>query len=80
MRDSEAALKRRDVMIAARRKAWSIGDVVALWHWAFESHWLRCSSNQALQATPDDAFSSADAGGAFWLGVPELGRSTKERV
>ena len=30
--------------------------------------------NQAVQATPNDAFSSAVAGGAFWLGVPDLGR------
>ena len=30
--------------------------------------------NQAVQATPNDAFSSAVADGAFWLGVPELGR------
>ena len=28
--------------------------------------------NQAVQATPNDAFSSAVADGAFWLGVPEL--------
>ena len=31
-------------------------------------------ANKALQATPIDAFSSADADGAFWLGLPELGR------
>ena len=31
-------------------------------------------SNKTLQATPDGAVSSADADGAFWLGVPELGR------
>ena len=73
-RDLEVALKRRDFMIAGRRKGWSIGEIAALWRWAFESHWLRCSSNQALQATPDDAFSSAVADGAFWLGVPELWR------
>ena len=33
------------------------------------------ASNQALQATPDGAASSADADGAFCLGVPELSRS-----
>ena len=32
------------------------------------------SPNKALQATPNDAFSSAVADGAFWLGVPELDR------
>ena len=31
--------------------------------------------NQALQATPNGAVSSAVADGAFCLGVPELGRS-----
>ena len=31
--------------------------------------------NQALQATPNGAVSSAVADGAFWLGVPELSRS-----
>ena len=30
--------------------------------------------NKAVQATPVGAFSSADADGAFWLGVPDLGR------
>ena len=74
-RDLEEALKKRAFMIAGRRKGWSIGEVAAFWRWAFESQWLRCSSNQALQATPVDALSSADADGAFWLGVPELGRS-----
>ena len=32
------------------------------------------SSNQALQATPNGAVSSAVADGAFWFGVPELSR------
>ena len=30
--------------------------------------------NQAVQATPNDAFSSAVADGTLWLGVPDLGR------
>ena len=30
--------------------------------------------NQAVQATPNNAFSSAVADGAFWPGVPDLGR------
>jgi hypothetical protein len=30
--------------------------------------------NKALQATPNGAVSSANADGAFWLGVPELWR------
>jgi hypothetical protein len=35
---------------------------------------MRKLANQALQATPDGAVSSAVADGAFWLGVPELSR------
>jgi len=31
-------------------------------------------ANKAVQATPIGAFSSAVADGAFWFGVPDLGR------
>ena len=73
-RDSDVALQSRAFMIAGSCERRSMGEIAALWPRAFVSQWLRCSSNQALQATRVGAFSSAIAVVAFWSRVPELGR------